>query len=180
MEIREKVFETGEPIIIPNIDNEPEILHTIGPRKKTKNISYFCLPIQLTTENLDGIYPPLVTPFDEKDEVDYELFSKEIELYVTLDQKKIIGGYLIMHTNSSTSIIFYNVVINKTTYKQVAMLQLYHSMKIAKHKKQHYVDFGVSHIPTNKNPLDPKFSLIQFKEQFGAVGVQRIAYYKEL
>ncbi len=32
--------------------------------------------IQLTTENLDGIYPPLVTPFDEKDEVDYELFYK--------------------------------------------------------------------------------------------------------
>ena len=107
-------------------------------------------------------------------------FPKEIELYVTLDQKKIIGGYLIMHTNSSTSIIFYNVVINKTTYKQVAMLQLYHSMKIAKQKKQHYVDFGVSHIPTNKNPLDPKFSLIQFKEQFGSVGVQRTAYSKEL
>ena len=85
-----------------------------------------------------------------------------------------------MHANTAASIIFYNVIINKTTYKQVAMLQLYHSMKLAKQKKQLYVDFGVSHIPTNTNPLEPKFSLIQFKEQFGAVGVQRTAYYKNL
>ena len=43
--------------------------------------------IQLTTENLDGIYPPLVTPFDEKDEVDYELFCKEIEFHLKYDIK---------------------------------------------------------------------------------------------
>ena len=109
-----------------------------------------------------------------------KLFSKEIELYITLHDNKIIGGYLIMHANTTASIIFYNVIINKATYKQVAMLQLYHSMKLAKQKKQLYVDFGVSHIPTNTNPLEPKFSLIQFKEQFGAVGVQRTAYYKNL
>ena len=79
-----------------------------------------------------------------------------------------------------TSLIFYNVVLNKSKYKQVAMLQLYHSMKLAKQHGQHFVDFGVSHIPEGKNPLAPKFSLIQFKEQLGAVGVQRTAYYKEL
>ena len=109
-----------------------------------------------------------------------KLFSQEIELYITLHDNKIIGGYLIMHANNTASIIFYNVIINKTIYRQVAMLQLYHSMKSAKQKKQRYIDFGVSHIPTNKNPLEPKFSLIQFKEQFGAVGVQRTAYYKQL
>ena len=40
------------------------------------------MEIKLTTENLDGIYPPLVTPFDNKDNVDYELFSKEIEFHL--------------------------------------------------------------------------------------------------
>ena len=48
--------------------------------------------IQLTTENLDGIYPPLVTPFDEKDEVDYELFSKEIEFHLKYDIKGLVVG----------------------------------------------------------------------------------------
>ena len=33
------------------------------------------MEIKLTAENLDGIYPPLVTPFDNKDDVDCELFS---------------------------------------------------------------------------------------------------------
>ena len=85
-----------------------------------------------------------------------------------------------MHANKNTSLVFYNVVINKAIYKQVAMLQLYHSMKLAKQRNQQYIDFGVSHLPQSKNPLEPKFSLIQFKEQFSAVGVQRTAYYKEL
>ena len=40
-------------------------------------------------------------------------------------------------------------------------------------------DFGVSQTPELANPLDPKFSLIQFKEQFGSQGFLRIAYQKE-
>ena len=48
--------------------------------------------IKLTNENLDGIYPPLVTPFDDKDEVDYELFSKEIEYHLTYDIKGLVVG----------------------------------------------------------------------------------------
>ena len=48
--------------------------------------------IKLTTDNLDGIYPPLVTPFDEKDEVDYEQFSKEIEFHLKYDIKGLVVG----------------------------------------------------------------------------------------
>jgi len=109
-----------------------------------------------------------------------EQFPDNIELYISLHQNQIIGGYLIFHTNQNTSMVFYNVIMNKAIYKQVAMLQLYHSMKLAKEKNQQFIDFGVSHIPKSNNPLEPKFSLIQFKEQFGAAGVQRTAYYKEL
>ena len=53
-------------------------------------------------------------------------------------------------------------------------------MEISKKYGYQMVDFGVSHTPEKNNPLAPKFSLIQFKEQLGAVGVQRTAYYKEL
>ena len=54
------------------------------------------------------------------------------------------------------------------------------AMKICKKRGSCVVDFGVSHTPEQSNPLDPKFSLIQFKEQFGARGIMRIAYQKEL
>ena len=38
----------------------------------------------------------------------------------------------------------------------------------------------ISHTPETKNPLDPKFSLIQFKEHFSTKGVLRIVYEKVL
>ena len=41
------------------------------------------------------------------------------------------------------------------------------------------MDLGVSQTPENKNPLEPKFSLIKFKESFGCKGSMRIAYEKE-
>ena len=40
-------------------------------------------------------------------------------------------------------------------------------MKVVKEKNINILDFGVSHIPESENPLSPKFSLIQFKEQLG-------------
>ena len=123
-----------------------------------------------------------VTPTHTLDEIIIllNLFPNEIELYISLNQNKIIGGYMILHANTNTSLVFYNVILNKSKYKQVAMLQLYHSMKLAKQRGQQFIDFGVSHLPEDENPLAPKFSLIQFKEQLGAVGVQRTAYYKGL
>jgi hypothetical protein len=66
------------------------------------------------------------------------------------------------------------------TDSQLSVLQLYKCMEICKNRGSDIIDFGVSHTPEQTNPLDPKFSLIQFKEQFGAKGVMRIAYQKEL
>ena len=48
------------------------------------------MEIKLTAENLDGIYPPLVTPFDNKDDVDYELFSREIEFHLQYGIKGLV------------------------------------------------------------------------------------------
>ena len=40
------------------------------------------------------------------------------------------------------------------------------------------IDFGVSHLPNEKNPLLPKLSLIKFKEQLGCQGAIRTVYKK--
>ena len=108
------------------------------------------------------------------------LCSDEIDLLITKDKNRIVGGSLIFHTNKKVSLIFYNVVKRKFRNTQLATLQLYQSMKIIKQRGQHYVDFGVSHTPEATNPFSPKWSLIKFKEQFGSSGVTRQSYIKDL
>jgi len=110
----------------------------------------------------------------------YSLFPDDIVIYISRWEGNIVGGFVIFHTTTKTSLIFYNIIDEKMTESQLSVLQLYNCMKICKKRGSYVVDFGVSHTPEQTNPLDPKFSLIQFKEQFGARGIMRIAYQKEL
>ena len=110
----------------------------------------------------------------------YSLFPDDIVIYISRLDKNIVGGFVIFHTTKKTSLIFYNIIDEIMTESQLSALQLYNCMKICKKRGSDVVDFGVSHTPEQDNPLDPKFSLIQFKEQFGARGIMRIAYQKEL
>ena len=92
---------------------------------------------------------------------------------------EVVGGSVIFHTTKTTSLVFYNIVSEKMKESQLSSLQLYKSIKACKQRGSEIFDLGVSQTPEKTNPLDPKFSLIQFKEQFGAQGVLRIAYEKE-
>tara|TARA_B100001758_G_C18340536_1_gene574065 strand:+ start:78 stop:1067 length:990 start_codon:yes stop_codon:yes gene_type:complete len=109
-----------------------------------------------------------------------KLFNKKIEIFVSLLNDSVVGGVVIFHANKKTSLIFYNVVDPNVKDSQLSVLQLYNAMKICKNYGASVVDFGVSHTPEKTNPLDPKFSLIKFKEQFGSKGIKRIAFEKEL
>ena len=108
-----------------------------------------------------------------------DMFPQQIKLLVTRNENKIIGGSLIFFTNDNVALVFYNTILDEYRESQIAMLQLYKCMEIAKKYNLHWIDFGVSHTPEEENPLAPKFSLIHFKEQFNAKGVLRIAYQKE-
>ena len=108
-----------------------------------------------------------------------DMFPQQIKLLVTRNENKIIGGSLIFFTNDNVALVFYNTILEEYRESQIAMLQLYKCMEIAKRYNLHWIDFGVSHTPEEENPLAPKFSLIHFKEQFNAKGVLRIAYQKE-
>ena len=109
-----------------------------------------------------------------------KLFNKKIKIFVSILNHVVVGGVVIFHTNQKTSLIFYNVVNPNVKDSQLSVLQLYNAMQICKNYGASIVDFGVSHTPETLNPLDPKFSLIKFKEQFGAKGVKRIAFEKDL
>ena len=84
-----------------------------------------------------------------------------------------------MIANKNVGLIFYNVMLDKFKKTQLASYQFYHCMQFCKKLNLQYIDFGVSHIPQDKNPLTPKLSLMRFKEQFGATGVMRYVYAKD-
>jgi len=72
------------------------------------------------------------------------------------------------------------VVAEQYRKTQLSTFQFFNCMKIAKMGGARIIDFGVSHLPERDNPFAPKFSLIKFKEQFGAFGIIRTGYEKEL
>ena len=91
----------------------------------------------------------------------------------------VCGGVLFFYTNKKSCLIFYNVVKEEFRNTQLASLQLFFCIKEAYKNNKTIIDFGVSHSPENKDPLQPKLSLIKFKEQFGSNSVLRTIYKKD-
>ena len=108
------------------------------------------------------------------------LFPDKIKLFISKDGDELVGGSLLFFINKKTYLIFYNVVSENYRKTQLSTFQFFNCIKFAKKEGASVIDFGVSHLPEMDNPLAPKFSLIKFKEQFGAFGVIRTGYEKEL
>ena len=142
---------------------------------QTNNINLF---YQILIENKKRFK---IQPTHTLDEISklIQLFPNHIQLFVSSKNSQIIGGSLLFHTNNRASLVFYNAVLEEYRTSQLSMYQLYQCMQIVKNHNINILDFGVSHIPESENPLSPKFSLIQFKEQLGAKGVIRKAYQKD-
>lgn len=52
-----KVVETGQPVIVPHISEEPQFLDRTGSRKgmKKKDISFICVPVKIGTEVIGAL-----------------------------------------------------------------------------------------------------------------------------
>ena len=105
-------------------------------------------------------------------------FPKKIYLLLFYHNKTVVGGSILFFTTNNTALVFYNAINSKYKKDHLSTFQLYQCMRFTKNNNKKIIDFGVSHTPETKNPLDPKFSLIQFKEHFNAKGVLRIVYEK--
>tara|TARA_B110000438_G_C15496869_1_gene513908 strand:- start:103 stop:618 length:516 start_codon:yes stop_codon:yes gene_type:complete len=108
-----------------------------------------------------------------------KLFPKNCLLTLSILNSSVIGGTLMFFINKKVSLVFYNVVLDEFRNTQLSAFQLYNCMVFSKQRGYHFVDFGVSQNPEKPDPLSPKFSLIKFKEQFGARGAIRTVYEKE-
>ena len=107
-----------------------------------------------------------------------KLFNKEFIFFSTYYKKKLIGGFLIIITSKKSSLLFYNFVKQNCPLLSVGTYQIYQSINFCIKNNLLILDLGVSHLPNNKNPLEPKLSLIKFKEQCGGVGLTRNVYEK--
>ncbi len=108
-----------------------------------------------------------------------KIFPNEIRLFMSRYNQQVSGGTLLFCIHPRVCLVFYNVIKDKFKTTQLASLQLYSAMLFAQKNNYQILDFGVSHKPETLNPLSPKFSLINFKEQFGARGCLRVVYKKE-
>jgi len=106
------------------------------------------------------------------------LYPKRCFLKGTFYNKEMIGGVFVFITSQSSALLFYNVVSSRHTSANIGSYQIYECINFCLNESLNMLDLGVSHLPNNKNPLDPKLSLIKFKEQCGGVGVMRNIYIK--
>ena len=107
------------------------------------------------------------------------IFKDKIQLFISVKNNIVVGGAVLFITNEQTSLVFYNAVDQNMRDTQLASYQLYFCANYSEKLNLQYIDFGVSQQPETANPLSPKKSLINFKEQFNAAGVLRRAYQKD-
>ncbi|MAJ45115.1 MAG: hypothetical protein CMF96_10290 [Candidatus Marinimicrobia bacterium] len=105
-------------------------------------------------------------------------FPEKLKLLILYFKNKPIGGTLNFVANDNVVIIFYNMIDYNFANKKPAIHLICETIKWAEENHFKWLDFGVSQLPLNENPLTPHKSLIQFKEQFGATGLLRRAYRK--
>jgi len=90
-----RVFQTGEPMIVPNIGKEPLFLNRTGARVQKDNVSFLCVPLKIEDEIL-GVFS-VDRIFSE--EIDLEedvrvlnivatLFAQYLKLYQIFRQEK--------------------------------------------------------------------------------------------
>ncbi len=87
-----KVVESGEPIVVPDIEKEPLFLNRTGARIEKKNISFLCVPIQIDREILGVLSVDRI--FDES--IDFEEDLRVLKIVATLIAQSLKLYYAFM------------------------------------------------------------------------------------
>ena len=149
-----------------------------NPELKTEETKDFSGFYKLLKENKKKFSVKPTHSQEELKEIK-KLYPEQCIFLSTCYKKKLIGGFLIIKTAQSSALLFYNFVEQKCPLSNVGTYQIYQSIKFCIKNNLTILDLGVSQLPNNKNPLDPKHSLIKFKEQCGGVGLVRSVYEKQ-
>jgi Nif-specific regulatory protein len=88
-----RVFQTGKPVIVPQVSREPMFLDRLGVRKKAKGpeLSFFCIPILVNRKPV-GV---LGIDLRYKAERDYDRASKFFSIIATMIAQAIKVNHLV-------------------------------------------------------------------------------------
>lgn len=119
-----------------------------------------------------------LTPTHSLSEVDrlLRLFPKEITLTGAWLDDKLIAGTMTMHCHPHALLIFYICSLSEYNRHCPVNLMMHEVCLQAKNEGIPFVDFGVSMETDTDNPMDPRRSLIFFKEHFNTRGFLRVRY----
>lgn len=109
-----------------------------------------------------------------------KLYPNNIFLYGAYYKEKLIAGTMNMRCTSDVLLTFY--IASDYEYQKFRPVNrlLHETCLLAKKNNISYVDFGVSMETDTDNPMDPRRSLIFFKEHFNSRGYLRSRYELDL
>ena len=147
--------------------------------------------VQIVEKNdFDTFYPILLknkAKFDAKPTHTLEelkrieqLVPGTITLFLAYFKDEPIAGQLLFHANKNCMLNFYTMHLYEHRNLYSVNLLIEHAIRWCNQKGYKYYDYGVSADTFNIDPMEPSWSLIQFKESMGALGCQRKTYYRRV
>ena len=138
------------------------------------------------TDDLDAFYDILLKnkskfdlePTHSKKEIRslLNLFPEKVNLTGAFLEDKLIAGTMNMQCSGNSLLTFY-IASDEEYQKFRPVNRLLHEVcMMAKEAGLRYVDFGVSMETDTENPMDPRRSLIHFKEHFNSKGFLRSCF----
>lgn len=110
----------------------------------------------------------------------FELYPKRIHLYGAFYENELVGGLINFDTNQRTTLTFYIAAMDE--YQELLPVQrlIHEAVSDARRRGFKWMDLGVSMETDTDNPMDPRRSLLFFKNGFGAIGQTRKTYHLPL
>jgi hypothetical protein len=102
-----------------------------------------------------------------------ELLPERLKLFMLYFRETPIAGSLIFYANDRTAVCFYNMLLYEYERLKPVDRLMYEVITDATGKGYRYVDIGVSQETAVENPMTPRMSLIDYKENFDARTVMR-------
>jgi hypothetical protein len=102
-----------------------------------------------------------------------ELLPDRLKLYMLYYKGTPVAGSLIFFANSRVAVCFYNMLLYEYGHLKPVDRLMYEVIKDASERGYRYVDIGVSQETSAENPMTPRMSLIDYKENFDARTVMR-------
>jgi hypothetical protein len=141
-------------------------------------------------KDFDSFYPILLKnkeKFDIKPTHTLEELKKieslmpgMMTLFLAYYENKPIAGELIFSCNKQCVLNFYTMHLYDYHNMFPVNYLIEHSIKWCNEKGFKYFDYGVSADTFSIDPMEPSWSLIEFKESMGANGCMRKTYYRRI